>query len=819
LSSRKFLSRKFAGVAGLLSLLATLGVLGGCSPGAGIEGTPAAPTGTSSGSSTPSGTTAVPTLTLALTDATGANANFISVDAPATVTATLKDPAGLFVTNAVVTFSVDSTSVLVSPAETALTDGKGAATVTLKPIFSATVGAHTITASAEVGGTEVSATANFAIQSKGTGATLALALTDAAGAAVTSISIGAPATVRATVKDANGSPVPNTVVTFSTDETLATITPAPTALTDASGVATVTLNPATISTAGATTITAEAQVGTAAVTGSIGYAVGIASVTVAAPVLGVGSAPLSAFGTTSVSVAVSLGGVPVSTTQNVTFSSSCASVGKAVLSSGVATVDGTATGSYTDKGCAGTDSITATAAGVTSAATSLVVTPPATGSIQFVSATPEFVALKGIGGTEAAQVIFKVLDAAGNPISGKTVTFELTTTVGGITLTPAAPATAVSDSGGLVKIGVNSGTVSTPVRVTASTPGAIPGATLSTQSSALTITTGIPDQDSFSLGATVLNPEFLEVDGNTTVLTVRLGDHFNNPVPNGTAVNFTTEGGSIVGSCSTVIDGSGNSNCSVTLTSQAPRLAPDGRYTVLAYALGEESFIDLNGNGVVDLVPDELVDQNKGSTDMPEAFLDSNENGVWDADPEPFIDLNQNGIWDGPDGQYSGVLCDNITPPPAGSSVGTCAARKSIHVRGSTVIIFSGSHAVISKISPEAITLPLTCLGESTQVDLRIVDVNGNPMPAGTKIEFKTSIGEMSGASSFVQDNTNVTPPASAANYTVFVRDTSRYVTVATDPTTGVETQECDNGISSGALTLTVTTPGGTVTTAQYPIN
>ena len=94
----------------------------------------------------------------------------------------------------------------------------------------------------------------------------------------------------------------------------------------------------------------------------LGYAVGAPAVTVSAPVLGVGAASLSAFGTTSLTVTVNSGGTPVTTPQNVTFSSSCASSGKAVLSTAVATVNGVATGSYRDNGCAGTDSITATAA-------------------------------------------------------------------------------------------------------------------------------------------------------------------------------------------------------------------------------------------------------------------------------------------------------------------------------------------------------------------------------------------------------------------------------------------------------------------------
>jgi hypothetical protein len=343
--------------------------------------------------------------------------------------------------------------------------------------------------------------------------------------------------------------------------------------------------------------------------------------------------------------------------------------------------------------------------------------------------------------------------------------------------------------------------------VTASTPGAT-GTTLTTQSSGLTITTGIPDQDSFSLSATLLNPEFRDIDGNTTVLTARLADHFNNPVPDGTVVNFTTEGGSIIASCSTA-----SSACSSTLTSQAPRLALDGRYTVLAYAVGEESFTDLNGNGVADLVPYELIDVNGVSTDMPEAFRDDNENGVRDAN-ETFIDFNQNGVYDAADGRFSGVLCDNTTLPPAGSSVGTCAARKSIHVRGSIVIVFSGSTAAISIISPAGnISLP-TCTGGSQRVDLRIVDLHGNPMPVGTTIVVTTSNGTLVGTASFTQPNTNVTPAVGAANYSVSIKD---------DAVVDAAAGTCTDPTPSGVLTVTVTTPGAvsvapTKTIAQFPV-
>ena len=632
------------------------------------------------------------------------------------------------------------------------------------------------------------------------GATLTLALTSAAGATVSSISSGAPATLKATLKNAAGAVVPNAVVTFSSDGTLASISPTATALTDASGIATVTLSPATITSAGATSIKADAQLGSTAVSGSIGFTVGTATVTVTAPALGVGAAALSAFGTTSITVTVSTGTPPVAVTtpQNVTFSSTCANIGKAVLSTGVATVNGTATGSYRDNGCAGTDVITATAAGVTSAAISLVVTPPTIGSIQFVSATPGSMSLKGIGGTEASLVTFKVLDRSGAPLSGKTVTFDLSTKIGGIALSPSdakGQGSAISDANGLVSIGVNSGTVSTPIRVSASVvdTSTTPNTTLTTQSNSLTISTGIPDQDSLSVSATLLYVEDGNVDGATTVFTARLADHFNNPAPDGTVVNFITTGGAITPSCTTK-----DSSCTATLTVQEPR-PTNGKVTVLAYAAGEESFIDRNGNGIADLAT-EMFDINGNSTDMGEAYIESNGISGYQLG-EFFLDFNNNGIWDGPDKLYNGVLCNSAISALCPAAPPT---PKTMHVRKSSTITFSDSTAAVTKIDPSAQPDPrpvdLGKCGGTASLTVRVLDMkNANPMPTGTTITFSGSNGAVvASPSTFTQDNTGAT------DYMVNANDSS--------------TRSCGAGI--GAITVTVKTPRGVTTNpvTSYPV-
>ena len=384
--------------------------------------------------------------------------------------------------------------------------------------------------------------------------------------------------------------------------------------------------------------------------------------------------------------------------------------------------------------------------------------------------------------------------------------------MGGIVL---STTNAISDpTTGQVVVGISSGTVSSPVRVLANTctTNTTPctGTMLSTQSDQLTITTGIPDQQNVSLSATTLNIEGWDYDGISTAITARLADHFNNPVPDGTAVNFTAEGGVVTPSCITTAGA-----CSATFTSQALR-PNDGRVTVLAYAVGEEGFTDLNGNGLADNAG-EMIDANGVSTDMGEVYVDYNENGVRDAN-EPFIDFNGDGVFNGTttgvapfnyvgatssgDGQYSGVLC------APGTAI--CSAQRSIHVRKSIVIVFSGSTPVITT---NVTTLPtysagnldLAGCGGPQTILVNIVDLHGNLMPAGTTVTFNANLNGtvVSTGGDFPVGNAN-TPIAAlpAYNYSVTVKGDG-----AVDKT-GV----CADTTVNGNLTVTVATPKGNTT-------
>ena len=62
-----------------------------------------------------------------------------------------------------------------------------------------------------------------------------------------------------------------------------------------------------------------------------------------------------------------------------------------------------------------------------------------------------------------------------------------------------------------------------------------------TTSKTLVVSTGLPDQNSVSLSASVLNIEgAYDTDGKTSEITVRLADKFNNPAPDGSAAIFST---------------------------------------------------------------------------------------------------------------------------------------------------------------------------------------------------------------------------------------------------------------------------------------
>lgn len=664
-----------------------------------------------------------------------------------------------------------------------------------------------------------------------TSPTLSLALTADDGITpVTSVTNTDPALVTATVLDADGKAVANAIVTFSVDPLYGIFAGGTnTALTDSSGLATAKLTTANTS-GGAATVSASVTVDGQSVQGSINYSIGSSVLSLSSITLPV--APLSAYGTGTISVDVLNNGELYTTPIAVTFTSACTASGKATLTPTVTTVNGTATASYLDNGCNNAspgDTITATLLNGVTATAKLKVNSPTIGSLQFVSvetnpeSTPPMITLKGTGGTgksETAKVTFRVVDSAGHPLGNTLVNFSLNTTLGGLSLT-SDEASSDPNTGNVVTY-VQAGTMSTTVLVTAST------GQLSTQSGILYISTGIPAQDSISLSASVLNIEGWNYDGETTDLNIHLADHFHNPVVDGTPVYFTSEGGAVDPGCTTV-----NNTCTAKLTSQALR-PNNGRVTVLARTTGDEAFIDLNSNGKVDDAS-EMIDANGVATDTGEAYVDYNEDGVRDNTSEPYIDFNGNGQYDGitlgggvgattsGDDLYNGLLCTD------GADI--CSQNQSMDVRDSIVIVFSTSDAFIAITDDDGQLIDLPpcdpiagTSGGSKDVTVTVVDWHGNAMPAGTKVELESGNGTINNSSSTAYSH--VVPstsgcrtefpgcPAQAASNTFG----DIYVTLISDSKYNEDSGKCVNPSNTGVLFVSVTTPKGTTTTTSMTI-
>ena len=451
-------------------------------------------------------------------------------------------------------------------------------------------------------------------------------------------------------------------------------------------------------------------------------------------------------------------------------------------SSGVATIAlnaGTSVGADSVKATATVNGVSATSNLVGySVSSAPVTTTPA--SISFVSATPTTVAIRGTGGQENSSIQFIVRDSNGNAIANQLVNFTLSTAVGGVSL---GSSSATSAADGSVTALLRAGTTATPVRVTASLAS---NPSISTVSSQLVVSTAIPHQNGFSISATKLNIEALNIDGVTTSITARLSDRYGNLVPDGTAVSFRTEGGvsSITPSCITT-----GGSCTVTLTSSGPRPS-DGRLTVLATAIGEESFIDLNGNGVYDI--------GEPFTDLPEAFVDGNENGVRDP-TEEFVDFNRDGVYTNGDGQFNGVLraCDlaatAAVPIPAGCPSPVPATT--VNVRSSLVIVLSGGTAIFTGLPTSIVLSSAACPSVTDTVyTVGIADSNGNPLAGGTVVTITTTNGTISTPTTITLPDTVSRGPylfpiairsdcsSSTGNLTVSVRSTSGIVTTRVIP-------------------------------------
>ena len=695
---------------------------------------------------------------LSITSQTPNNEESVQVtsERPLEISVALTSNDGSAVNNQIIELVTEIATVAPSNGS-AITNEDGVASFVLT--FNGTEGAGSVTASYSANGTTVEATYNIESILIGADYTLAITTTDTSGATSSSVSAEEPLLVRVQLKD-GATPLQNRVVKLQSDNGLVTVSPQNgAALSDANGEASFKLLYG--GQTGAETITAtfdgpDASTMSQAAIESILTPLELGSLDDNGDFVDniIRVEPSSAVGYQgSVQLLLAVGdleGNRVTSTQTARIESPCVLNGFSELDGGTLVELENGVGSLTYQagdGCSGTtDIVTATLlqegnnSPATAIATLDISAAPAADEhfISFVSATPSNIALAGTGGgsslEERAQVVFEVRDGSGNAVAGQTVTFELSRSVGGIQLSDVL---ATTDSNGQVTATVISGSVATPVRVIATTersPADANSNLVSVISDSLTISSGIVTQARFSLGAEVLNlASAAVVGGITDNIVVTAYDRFGNAVPNGTAVSFTTQCGGIVntsqtgvpaGSCE-IIDGS----CTMEWRSQpaASVTCPDNRVTIMAHALGEEDFADVNSDG--------YFNSGESFTDNSEAYRDDNESGAYEFG-EQFIDLDTDGVFteatpsaNAPSGLFNGVAC--------GSDSSVCS-NELISVYANLEIVAGPQDASALDVSvTDAFSSPLTPgvdpMGPGSYVVV-VSDANGNLPPFGTVI-------------------------------------------------------------------------------------
>lgn len=457
----------------------------------------------------------------------------------------------------------------------------------------------------------------------------------------------------------------------------------------------------------------------------------------------------------------------VQTPSSISFSSDCTNSNSATLDTPVTTLSGNASSTFLDTSCSGnserSDQIIATTVAGNQTLTAnfpFTLQRQTIASLSFESAEPAQIRIKGAGGTGASEsslVSFKVTSTDGKPTKQQEVSFTLDTVVGGLSFANGtANAQSLTNSQGIASVRVLSGTVPTPVRVVATAVDTDTKEVITSQSEQLIVGTGLPQQLGFSLSTTVFNPEAGDFNGETATITIRASDSFGNPAPDDTAVNFTTEGGQIPTSCVTK-----NGTCSVVWTSQSARV-PDHRITILAYALGHETFFDTNGNNIFDDA-DISKDINgtpvtdlacltrsgvakkctgngmdieaylpSGFSDLGDAFRDDNEDGIWNLG-EKYLNTKNSDTYLSADGKFNGPQCESTL-------CGKDQANKT-YIRKALVMSMSGSQAYIS-VMQDGVLLPSVndikpvAVGASSEFVVFVHDSANQIMPATTSIEL-----------------------------------------------------------------------------------
>jgi adhesin/invasin len=475
------------------------------------------------------------------------------------------------------------------------------------------------------------------------------------------------------------------------------------------------------------------------------------------------------------------------------------------ITASATTSSGSAIATFTASSTAGTITITAKSGNV-SGTISITISAASAGSIEFVSAEPSVIGIKGSGQTETSTVKFLVKDVNGDAVTdGTAVDFTMNGPSGGnlpseggeyIGDSDSTPTTASGSTvNGYVSVILHSGKVAGTVTIIAT----VSGTSLSSSSSTISIGGGVASAGHFTLATTKKNLPGLVIANDQATITAYVADRFGNyNLLEGTSVSFYTEAGAIDRSNTTDSTGA----TSVTFRTQDPMPADvaiqswetslinrlnstyslsiptdgsvhprDGWVTVLAVVQGEEAFDDANGNGMYDL--------GESFTDLGEPFIDKDNDGVRDSSNpfEEYIDVNGNGQYDGPNGVWDGPDCT------------ASGCQKSKMIWKGITLAFTGNYTYC-KATPSSFSLGS---GATQSFSFMVGDENTNELISGTTISVTTTVGTLSGRTSYTLIDGVPTGPTE-------ISFTLKNATCTT----------CANS-NSGTITVTVTPPSSVV--------
>jgi Bacterial Ig-like domain (group 1)/Fibronectin type III domain len=766
-----------------------------------------------------------------------ANPATISVGNTSNVSASVRDNGGNPVANATVTFSLSNNTLATLSQTSVNTDATGVATTVLT---GSAAGNATVTAAVQsLGGT--SGQASITINPVATVPTMTVSTT------ASSILTNGTTTISAVLS--GFSPVDGLPVIFNISNPAAGYLSSPTT----------TGQSITVNTAGggiASVMLHAYNIASPSVDVNVSYSArslsGKATITITAPpadtiTVSPNQTPITVFGTSTITAIVTGGGRPVPDGTLVNFIIQDSTFGN--LSNAVgSTVGGSASTTFSAVSKVGPVTISATSGGA-SGTTTVSINAADAGSIQFVSAVPQVIGIQGSGQSESSTITFAIKDINGNPVAdGTTVTFAMNgpgggSYIGSIISSQTATASTIKGSASVI---LHSGSTAGPVTIIATAKvSPTSSSTISSSSTQVSIGGGVPSAGHWNLSTSQFNLTGLSISGLEATISTYIADRFGNyNILTGTAINFYTEAGAI--DAQGITDSTGKS--SVILRTQAPNpvdvsnalagdpvsnrnfagLAEpwypggnntynnnprDGWVTVLATTMGEEAFLDENGDGLftrsasASACPDGYTcecDNNgaantyaghvtgpaacaptfgasskrsEGFVDLGEPFYDKNDSGTRDNGAvagtpfEEFIDANLNGVYDGPNGVWDGPGCQStgcLTSKMIWKEIKLVFtydvfsfwpdgdANKCYSSTGGCTASFSVND---TNVDPKFSVAPASISkGSSGYFCVNVADANLNSPPGGTVINAVASPGTVTPASVTIPDGLSYGP-------------------------------------------------------------